>query len=258
MSYILKKHLANKANYGSHRNISAIEYFVIHYTSNDGDTDENNGKYFANNVVKASAHYFIDDDSITQSVPDDYVAYAVGGKKYANCGATGGGKFYGKCTNANSLSFEICDDVKDGVVSPSDATFDNVVAFVKLKMKEYNIPIERVIRHFDVTGKSCPAYFCGSKEKDAKWEAFKKRLTGTSTTTSATTTTKVQPLKVTGNIKSVQTYLKQYYGKEIKAVLGKELAVDGLAGPNTRKALAVAFQVELNKLGAGTQMPESG
>ena len=84
MSYELKQNLANRANYGSKRNLSKIKYLVIHYTSNDGDSDEANGKYFANNVVKASAHYFVDDDSVTQSVPDNYAAYAVGGKCQSN------------------------------------------------------------------------------------------------------------------------------------------------------------------------------
>ena len=104
MSYILKKNLANKKNYGSARATSKIKYIVIHYTGNDGDTDENNGKYFHNNIVKASAHYFVDDDSVTQSVPDKYVAYSVGGK-YSTAGNAG--KYYGKCTNANSLSIEL-------------------------------------------------------------------------------------------------------------------------------------------------------
>lgn len=79
MSYVMKEHLANKANYGSKRDLSKIKYLVIHYTSNDGDSDEANGKYFAREVVKASAHYFVDDDPVTQSVPDNYAAYAVGG-----------------------------------------------------------------------------------------------------------------------------------------------------------------------------------
>ena len=65
----IKEYLANKNNYGGKRSTSNIKYIVIHYTGNDGDTDENNSKYFKNNIVKASAHYFVDDDSITQSVP---------------------------------------------------------------------------------------------------------------------------------------------------------------------------------------------
>lgn len=160
----IKTRLAAKANYGGSRSLSNIKFIVIHYTSNDGDTDENNGAYFANNVVKASAHYFVDDDSITQSVPDNYIAYSVGGKKYAN---TKGAKFYGQCTNSNSISIEICDDVKNGVVYPSTKTIQNVLELTRHLMQKYNVPAEQIIRHFDVTGKLCPAYWV----EDAKWKS---------------------------------------------------------------------------------------
>ncbi len=166
----IKTKTANRANYGSTRNTSGIKYIVIHYTANDGDTDENNGKYFANNVVKASAHYFVDDDSITQSVPDNYVAWSVGGSRYSNYKQTGGAKCYGQCTNSNSISIEICDDVKNGVVYPSAATIKNALELARMLMKKYNVPADRVIRHFDVNGKPCPAYWCGSAAKDAKWK----------------------------------------------------------------------------------------
>ena len=83
---------AAKGNYGGKRALSDIKYIVIHYTANDGDTAVGNGNYFKNNVVKASAHYFVDDTKIIQSVPDDYVAWSVGGKKYTDCAQTGGGK----------------------------------------------------------------------------------------------------------------------------------------------------------------------
>ena len=165
----IKVNLANKANYGNKRSTSNIRYIVIHYTGNDGDTDEGNGKYFANNVVKASAHYFVDSDSITQSVPDDYNAWAVGGNKYSSCARTGGGKYYGKCTNSNSLSIEICDDSKNGVVYPSEKTVQNALDLTKHLMKKYNVPASNVIRHFDVTGKTCPAYWCASADRNAKW-----------------------------------------------------------------------------------------
>ena len=167
----VKTNLANKNNYGSSRLLSQIKYIVIHYTGNDGDTDENNGKYFKRNIVKASAHYFVDDDSITQSVPDNYVAWSVGGNKYSNCSSTGGGKYHKKCTNTNSLSIEICDDVKNGVVYPSANTIQNALELTRLLMNKYKIPAANVIRHFDVTGKSCPAYWCGTSTKDAKWRS---------------------------------------------------------------------------------------
>ena len=104
---IAKSLFANLKNYGGKRRLSSIKYIVIHYTANDGDTDEANAKYFRNNVVKASAHYFVDDDSYTKSVPLKNIAWSVGRKKYSNCGKTGGGKFYGICTNENSINIEL-------------------------------------------------------------------------------------------------------------------------------------------------------
>lgn len=169
MAYTFKTNIANKNNYGGFRSTDNIKYIVIHYTGNDGDTDENNGKYFKDNIVKASAHYYVDDDSVTQSVPDNYVAWSVGGSKYSNCSTTMGGRYYGIINNTNSISIEICDDVKNGVVYPSAKTIENAVELTKSLMKKYNIPMPRVVRHFDVTGKPCPAYWCGTTEKNKKW-----------------------------------------------------------------------------------------
>ena len=173
MSYTFKKRLSNRANYGSQRVLSKIKYIVIHYTANDGDSDEGNGNYFANNIVKASAHYFVDGDSVTQSVPDDYVAWSVGDKKYSNCNKTGGGKFYGQCNNTNSISIEMCDEVKNGKSDFSAATIENTIELTKMLMKKYNVDISRVIRHFDVSGKPCPAPYVDN----AKWKEFKNMIT---------------------------------------------------------------------------------
>lgn len=166
MAIKAKTLLANRKNYGNKRSLSTIRYIVIHYTANDGDHDENNANYFSKNVVKASAHYFVDDDSYTKSVPLSYVAWSVGGKKYPNCSKTGGGKYYGKCTNTNSINIELCDTVKDGKIMASKQTAANALALTKKLMKKYGIDKAHVIRHFDVTGKPCPAYWVD----DAKWK----------------------------------------------------------------------------------------
>ena len=183
----IKTHLANKGNYGSARSANDIKYIVIHYTGNDGDSDENNGKYFANNVVQVSAHYFVDDDSITQSVPDNYVAWHCGAKSYK----------HKECRNTNSIGIEICDDVKDGTVYPSAKTIENALELTVYLMNKYKIPKENVIRHYDVSGKACPMYWCGSTEKDNKWKTeFWNKLGGTTTTTTASTTTKTKMYRI--------------------------------------------------------------
>ena len=175
MAYKMKEHLAHRSNYGSNRKTSEIKYIVIHYTAGDGDSDEGNTNYFANPLErKASAHYFVDDDSITQSVPDDYVAYSVGGSKYTDCVKTGGGKLYQIATNRNTLNIEMCDSVKDGTIKAQEATIVNTIKLVRKKMKQYNIDIDHVIRHFDVNGKHCPSYFMNELE----WKKFRARILG--------------------------------------------------------------------------------
>lgn len=168
----IKKLLSHANNFGSSRSFSDIKYIVYHYTANDGDTAKNNARYFANNVVKASAHYFVDDAEIYNSVPDACVAWAVGGNKWGDVAKTGGGKMFGKITNRNSISIEMCDTVRNGVVQATEKTLQNAVALGKYLMKLYNIPIENVYRHFDVTGKHCPAYFMDNN----KWQEFKEKL----------------------------------------------------------------------------------
>ena len=179
MGYVFKTNIANRGNYGDKRNTSNIKYIVVHYTGNDGDHDESNANYFKNRIIKASAHYFVDDDSVTQSVPDNYAAWAVGGSKYPSCSRTGGGSMHGVCTNSNSISVELCDTIRNGQIYPTNRTIENAIALVKTLMKKYNVPASRVIRHFDVTGKECPAYWCGTSAKNALWKtAFHNKLTG--------------------------------------------------------------------------------
>lgn len=172
MSYTIKEQLANSGNYGGSRNASQIRYLVYHYTGNDGDRAANNAKYFQNNIVKASAHYFVDDTTVWWSVPDLKVAWSVGGSKYANADKTGGGTMYGVITNTNSISIEMCDTIRNGVYQASEATLANAAALGRALMEKYGIPIENVYRHFDVTGKHCPSYLVSAQ----KWAEFKKRL----------------------------------------------------------------------------------
>ena len=172
MSYTIKEQLANSGNYGGSRNASQIRYLVYHYTGNDGDKAANNAAYFQRNIVKASAHYFVDDTTVYLSVPELKIAWSVGGSKYANADKTGGGTMYGVITNTNSLSIEMCDTIRNGVYQASEATLANAAALGRALMEKYGIPIENVYRHFDVTGKHCPSYLVNAQ----KWAEFKKRL----------------------------------------------------------------------------------
>ena len=60
---------AHTGNYRPGRS-AAIRYLVLHYTAGHNDSAQSNLRYFEQNVVKASAHYFVDDLGWMQSVDD--------------------------------------------------------------------------------------------------------------------------------------------------------------------------------------------
>ena len=155
--------LCNKANYGSKRKTD-IKYIVIHYTSNKGDTALNNVTYFARETLKnpASAHYFVDENEIWVSVPDDFVAYHCGGKTYK----------HKTCRNSNSLGIEICMNDKNGNIRYD--SIKKAAILTRILMKKYNIPISNVLRHHDITGKNCPAPMV---ENPKLWQDFLNSLT---------------------------------------------------------------------------------
>lgn len=167
MSYQLFKQWAHAENIGASRSASRIKYIVIHYTGNQGDTAENNADYYSREIVKASAHYFVDDKTVWQSVPDTKIAYAVGGTKYRY---SKGGNMYGKVTNSNSISIELCGTGPERTAS--EATMENAAALTREIMQRYSIPLENVYRHYDVTGKECPAWAVDENV----WARFKARL----------------------------------------------------------------------------------
>lgn len=154
--------LCNRKNFGGLR-ASKVEYLVIHFTAGDGDTARNNGEYFAREMVGASAHLFVDDIEVVRSVPEDYVAWHCGGDVY----------IHPKCRNSNSIGIELCSRKdRDGVYYFTEATMERAANLVRQLMKKYNVPAENVIRHYDVTGKNCPAPFVGAGSED--WEKFKE------------------------------------------------------------------------------------
>lgn len=162
----IKSKIANAFNWlkASYKKI----YIVIHYSAGSTDTDENNGEYFAREKLEASANVFIDDDSATISVPLEYTAY--------HCGVDySGGKapYWGKCTNYNSIGIEMCGIAKDKVLDMRNPTIANTVNYTKKLMKQFNIPINNVIRHYDVCWKKCPAPLV---EHPLAWDCFKLNL----------------------------------------------------------------------------------
>lgn len=176
MSYTYRRQLAAAGNFGRTRPECAVQWLVFHYTANDGDTDEANARFFAERIVQASAHYFVDDDSVTQSVSDLAVAWSVGGGKWADCANTGGGQYYGLVSNYNSISIEMCDTVRNGRHDFSPATLRNAAELGAKLCVQYGIGISHVICHFDVNGKHCPGVDGWIGHDRSAWDKFREEL----------------------------------------------------------------------------------
>ena len=146
------------------RRPSDICYLVIHFTANDGDSAKNNADYFAREAPGASAHFFVDEREIWQSVQEKDIAW--------HCG-TRGMYFHPYCRNANSLGVELCSRKRGEKYYFTPETVKNAQQFVRSLMKRYSIPAENVVRHYDVTHKNCPAPFV---EDAGAWQKFKAGL----------------------------------------------------------------------------------
>lgn len=161
----------NRANYyTSGRSLDSIKYIVIHYTANNGDTARGNAKYFARESVGASANYFVDPNEVICSVKDEYAAWHCGGSLESSHHP-----LRGICTNKNSIGVELCSIIQNGKYEFKPETVKLAVKLVKELMAKYNIDINHVVRHYDVTGKNCPAPFV---YREDQWKQFKQMLIG--------------------------------------------------------------------------------
>ncbi len=150
-----------------------IRFLVIHYTGSLG-TAENCCRYFQSAYRSASAHYFVGyEGEVWRCVQDKDIAW--------HCGTTGTYR-HPVCRNDNSIGIELCVRNPNGSVNSvaKDAgwyfepeTVKAAVRLVKMLMKQYQIPVENVIRHYDVTGKVCPQPYVVEPQA---WEEFRKQV----------------------------------------------------------------------------------
>lgn len=159
---------ADPSNYYAGRGGNSIRYIVVHYTANDGDTDQGNAHYFQGANRKASAHYFVDEDSVTQSVRDEDGAWHCGGALESSHHP-----LHGICMNRNSIGVEMCSDIRSGRYVITTETVARTVELVRYLMHRYNVPVSRVVRHYDVTGKYCPEPWVRNAQL---WTEFKREL----------------------------------------------------------------------------------
>lgn len=135
--------------------LEQVNGIVIHYTANPGTTAMQNRSYFESlaetKETKASSHFVVGlSGEIIMCVPLEEIAYASNER------------------NADTISIECCIDNEEGKFS--EKTYDALVELTAWLVGKYDLTMDDVIRHYDVTGKNCPKYFV---EHESAWEDFK-------------------------------------------------------------------------------------
>ena len=169
-------YLCHEKNYKKHYLPRNVEYIPIHYTANEEDTAAANARYFTQPVKRmnkkgqlvyypSSAHFFVDEVDFYQSLPLKDIAYQVGADKY----------YHSKCRNSNSIGIEMC---TSGNYKVSDKTKNRTAGLVAYLFILFGWTADevdtRVLRHWDVTRKMCPAQMCGTG--NAEWLEFKNLI----------------------------------------------------------------------------------
>lgn len=177
----------------SNRGGTPIKYIVVHDTGNPsrGANATAHYNYFNGGDRSSSADFFVDDTQVL-CVNDYYKFYTW------HCG-DGHGK-YG-ITNRNSVGIEFCINVD----SDRDKTLERTAQLVRELMQELNIPIDRVVRHYDASRKNCPQSMSGNGW--AAWYEFKEKLKGEDLTMAQYEELKNEISQLTETVKVLATEL---------------------------------------------------
>jgi N-acetylmuramoyl-L-alanine amidase CwlA len=136
---------------------------IIHYVGNPNRTAIGNRNYFESSGV-ASAHYVVGlEGEILRCIPDDETAWHAGksySPKYTQMAKTNNNRFIG---------IEVCHPLPDGKFK--DVTRSALIELcVELCKKHGFNPNDDIIRHYDCTGKCCPAYYVNNPDE---WKRLK-------------------------------------------------------------------------------------
>ncbi len=132
---------------------------VVHYVGNPGTTAEQNRSYFAylaeTHETSASSHFVVGmDGTVIQCVLLNEISYCSNHR------------------NADTIAIECCHPDETGKFTGE--TMDALTRLVDWLIGTYGLEREDILRHYDVTGKECPKYFCDYPDQ---WEKFLDGLT---------------------------------------------------------------------------------
>ena len=137
-----------------------------------------------------------------------------------------------RCRYGYSISIEMCCRYQDGIYSLEPAVVQNAALLTRKLMRQYGIPIENVLRHYDVVSKRCPAMWV---DDENAWFAFKRQVMEVMEMTKE----ELLSLKGTGDHPSDWAQEAVQWAKRTGIAAGDEQGNFGWQQPVTREALAV-------------------
>ena len=239
-----------------HHNANSHEYLAIHYLGVNGENpdlyDDGYGGHFY--VSKSGQCYQ------AAKVTDQIWHVGKGSYKYIHPYAR----------NYNTIGIECATFTKSGKDNDSEAwyfreaTQESCAKLAAWIMQEYDIPIENLLRHGDITTKHCPSPYIDNPGDGPNWTwaQFKARVAEYLGGSSGRTEGKI--MFAFGNVKYnekgtfraddyvVQTLLR---GRDIKGEDGKPLKLDGVAQTNTIHAIDTYIEARKKQ---GADLGEKG
>ena len=133
-----------------------IKYIVIHETGNAGKNADaashNHYLHASAEVQQKSWHYTVDGNEIYYHIPDNEIAFHAGDGLVEDGG------------NRNGIGIEMCINPENDY----EQTLRNTAKLTAMLLTAYDLPIDRVKKHQDFSGKHCPANLLDA----GRWDEF--------------------------------------------------------------------------------------
>lgn len=156
--YTFKQNLVSKDKYSIKCPYSMkVEYITVHDTANSASAT-NEIQYMITNNHEVSFHLAVDETQVIQGLPFDRNSWSCGD------GVKGKG-------NRTSISVEICRPTHEDNSLYLQAE-ENAVYVVARLLYANNLSIEKLKKHQDWSGKTCPNVLL----KEGRWNDFKERV----------------------------------------------------------------------------------
>ena len=151
-------------------NTQTNSYIVVHNSDHKNlskQYEEYKNAAESKSAKDAYAHYLLDDKNIYQLLKDNWPgSHTAGEKPYDGWGVKG--IETGTINNSNSIGVTVVDAAS---VNLNDST-ENLIELLRYIMKNYNIPVDHVVRHGDTAYRKCPATIVDNN----KWKYIKDEI----------------------------------------------------------------------------------